>query len=158
MKIHLVIPHAFAPSECLQFAQPNDALMLRKLIARATRHAEQASHSSDWIAQQFNLSIAELASAIYRYDTQQTSVSNAAYTLCAEPIYLQINQNHARLIDARQLALDYSETQILLHDLNAFFIQEEWQFSAPNPAEPSHWYLHCPHIPIMQMPCLEQNS
>lgn len=156
MKIHLVIPHAFAPSECLQFAQPNDAPMLRKLFARAVRKTEKASHTSDWIAQEFNLSINELAACSYRYDSQQTSVNSAAYTLRADPIYLQINQNHARLIDARQLALDYSETQILLQDLNAFFIQEEWQFSAPNPNEPTHWYLHCTQIPVMQMPCLEE--
>lgn len=136
----LVLPGLLAPP--LEGRENLQAIALSTLLARATVHSSGEISFEAVLGKIFDC--VDAASGLVPVAAlewpAELGVLPADGCLRADPVHLQLDRDHARLLEGEALDLSLGEAQALVDSINAHFTDNDMIFEV---AESQHWYLSC---------------
>lgn len=137
MSLTLFIPDLLPHSD---FAASHDHLapVLRRMFGRGTLQRFPAVDTEVWLCQAFEVEQREDWPVAALTATVDALDAGTDWWLRADPINLQLQRNHTRVLAAPALVLNDDEAAALTAALNAHFSVDSITVTAPHP---SRWYI-----------------
>jgi len=139
VRLTLFIPDLLPPPGAEALMGSGDpAPVLRRILGRGELLRFPPIDAEVWLCQAFEVEPREDWPAAPLTAAIDGLQAESGWWLRADPVHLQLQRNHTRLLAAPALALDTQEAAALAATLNAHFSGEGLELLAPHPAR---WYF-----------------